>query len=51
VAEDGEPDAEDQDKIAPPHQHNKGRARFQGDVRGRSATFRPRASRGGQRGS
>lgn len=34
-----------------PHRHNSGRARFQGDKKAGSASFRPRVSRGGQRGS
>ena len=31
--------------------HHKDRSRFQGDNRGKSSSFRPRATRGAQRGS
>ena len=34
-----------------PFDHRKDRSRFQGDVRGGGANFKPRAMRGAQRGS
>ena len=33
------------------HQHQKDRSRFKGEVQGKTSTFRPRATRGAQRGS
>ena len=45
-----EHDAE-HEKLKPPHQHNKGRARFQGDSRGGTHSFKPRTTRSTQRGS
>ena len=49
AADDSEPEAQEHHHT--PHRHNKGRARFQGDSKTGSATFRPRATRGAQRGS
>ena len=48
---------EDEDEadasVAPPteHSHKKDRSRFEGEVKGGNAGFRPRATRGAQRGS
>ena len=57
----GEPEADetdgtdeheaDHDGLKRPHRHNKDRARFQGDSRGRSSSFKPRTTRSTQRGS
>ncbi len=50
AAEDEEQEGE-HDKLKPPHRHNRGRARFQGDSRGGSHSFKPRTTRSTQRGS
>ena len=50
-AEPEDPEAEG-DHPNPPHHHRKDRSRFEGEVKGNSAsTFAPRATRGAQRGS
>jgi len=44
-------DEEDEHEAAEHQTHKKDRSRFSGEVKGGTNTFRPRASRGGQRGS
>ncbi len=46
-------DAEHPETAAPPdkHRHQKDRSRFKGETQGKSSNFRPRATRGAQRGS
>ncbi|MEE8441357.1 MAG: SEC-C metal-binding domain-containing protein [Spirochaetia bacterium] len=46
---DGDRSDKEATKTLPSHQ--KDRSRFQGDARGRSVSFRPKASRGSQRGT
>jgi hypothetical protein len=49
---DVESDSQAESHVAPETQaHHKDRSRFQGEVRGGSSGFRPRATRGAQRGS
>ena len=47
--EDDDPDAGGRPEQK--HHHQKDRSRFKGEVQGKSSTFRPRATRGAQRGS
>ncbi|TVQ23548.1 MAG: gamma-glutamyl-gamma-aminobutyrate hydrolase family protein [Spirochaetaceae bacterium] len=50
-ADEAEPDADGAADDARRRDHQKDRSRFQGDNRGKSSSFRPRATRGAQRGS
>lgn len=47
----GDEAEETQETAHEEHIHHKDRSRFQGQIRGRTSTFKPNAARGGQRGS
>lgn len=49
-AADDATDEKDTKAAKTPHSQQKGRARFQGEARGRSVSFRSRSPRGSQRG-
>ena len=51
AADDVDVDPSDKKATKTPQAHQKDRSRFQGDARGRSVSFRPKASRGSQRGT
>ncbi len=53
ASDDEQADAGQTETAAPPdkHRHRKDRSRFKGETQGKSSTFRPRATRGAQRGS
>ena len=50
VADDAD-GGESKEATETPHSHEKDRSRFQGQSRGRTSSFRPKASRGSQRGT
>lgn len=53
AAETAEPEDPEAEGSHPntPHHHRKDRSRFEGEVKGNSNAFAPRATRGAQRGS